>query len=306
MERAAAYGPWQERPKLTVIHDGGGAARYSALPHEIMRDTSLSRDARLLFAVLQGHWWQDGDCFASHATLATEMGCSTRMLRTYLNELIEAGKVTEHEAGQRRQKVYRMGSIGSTVPIEPLNEKPASDSKAGNRKFPTVQSEIIDTSSRKQASDSYKKTPVKKTLEEELPPTGVGVAGATDPPAEKSTGKKSSRGTPCPATFPLEAKHYAYAAEHGYGEVAKVAAITDAFLSHHRFKGTIGKDWYAGWQGWIRRQRVMDDERAARQPVRNGAAQVPPGAASKQKADWRGFKGRYGGNLCPPIPEAKP
>ena len=74
MERAAPYGHQSERPRLTVVKDAG--ATYSALPHEIMRDTSLSRDARLLYAVLQSHWWQNGESWASHAEMAEEMACS--------------------------------------------------------------------------------------------------------------------------------------------------------------------------------------------------------------------------------------
>lgn len=151
---------------------------FSALPHDIMRDTSLSRDARLLYAILQGYAWQGGECRASHVTLADEMGCSTRMLRAYLTELIDASKVTEHESGYRRQKVYRLLSIGTVLPIESANKNQASDSKAVNRKFSTGQSEKIDTVSRKPASDSKKKTPVKKTPEEELPPEVVDAADA--------------------------------------------------------------------------------------------------------------------------------
>ena len=300
MEARAEYlGRPVERPRLTVVKDGGVQGRFSALPHDLIRNTDVSRDARLLVAVLLMYGWQGAEITASHATLAADMGCSTRMLRTYLTELIDAGIVTEHDAGVRRQKVYRLVSIGSTVPIETsFNEQPASDWEGVNRKFSTGQSEVFDTFNRKPASDSKKKTPVKKTKEEELPPTGVGAAVAADPPAEQGKATKSSKGTRCPETFPLEAKHYAYAADPGYADIAKVAAITDAFLNHHRFKGTVGKDWYAGWQNWIRKQREIDDERASRQPSaaqRNGAT-IPPGAASKQRSKWADFKGRYGGN----------
>jgi hypothetical protein len=297
MEARVEYLGRVERPRLTVVRDDGSDGRFSALPHAVMRRADLAPAVRLLYAIMQGYAWQGGECRASHETMAAELGCSTRMLRTYLTKLIDAGLVTEHDAGVRRQKVYRLVSIGTVLPIETVNEKPASDSTEVNRKFPTGQSEISDRFNRKPASDLKKKTPVKKTLEEDLPPTGVGAADAADPPAEGAARAKAAKGTRCPATFPLEARHYAYAADHGYTDVAKVAAITDAFLTHHRFKGTVGKDWYAGWQNWIRRQREIDDERASRQPAppqqqRNGSARMFPGEASKQASKWSESKFR--------------
>lgn len=259
---------------------------FSALPHEIMRDTSLSRDARLLYAILQGYAWQGGECRASHGTLAAEMGCSVRMLRVYLTELIDAGRATEHDSGYRRQKVYRLVSIGTVLPIETFNEKPASDWNGVNRKFPTRQSEISDTVNRKPASDSKKKTPEKKKLEEELATTLLGGADAPQPAtAETLKAKRSGdRRTRCPDTFPLEDKHFAYGRDLGMSE-ARVRAETDKFLAHHRFKGTLGLDWYAGWQNWMRRAITYDA--APKTEQRNGRSDMPPpGAASKQKSKW--------------------
>lgn len=270
MEAPAIYGPDHVRPRLTVVRDGGGQGRFSALPHDLIRRADLSRDARLLVAVLQMYGWNGGECSASHETMAADMGCSTRMLRTYLNELICAGIVTEHGAGARRQKVYRLVSIGSTVPIETANEKPASDSMAVNRKFSTVQSEISDTGNRKPVSDSKKKTPEKKTKEEDLPPSVVDAAGAAQPATEAPKASTKSRGTRCPETFDLSEKHLAYAATLGFTP-DQARAETDKFLAHHRFKGTVGVDWYAGWQNWLRKALTF----AAQQPPRNGTPRPP-------------------------------
>jgi hypothetical protein len=218
------------------------APKFSTLPHAVLFDRTISRDAVMLYAVLQSHWWQGGECWASHATLADEMRVSERMLRRYLNELIAAGHITEEAAGYRRSKTYRPSSIGTTCQIETVNQTPVS-----------VQSELHVRTNRNVVSDSYKKTPEKKT-QEEKPPIG-GIAADAAPEPEKATVKpKKSKPTttPCPETFPLEAKHVEYAAGLGLSE-AQAKAETNKFLAHHRFKGTRGVDWYAGWQNWMRR-----------------------------------------------------
>lgn len=280
MEQAAAYGPWaQERPRLVVVKDGSSAGPFSALPHAVIRAPGLSCPARLLYAVVQMYAWSEGDCRASHATLAADLGCSVRMLRTYLDELIRAGLLNEQGAGVRRQKVYRLNPIGSTVPIEPVNENPASDSMGVNRKYPTVQSEISDTSNRKHSSDSKKKTTGKKKLEEELTPTGLGDAGAPQPATAEPARPKAQRGTRCPESFELTERHLTYAATLGFTP-AQARAETEKFLAHHRFKGTVGVDWYAGWQNWLRKALTFAGQlpRAGSAP----RASAPAPAASTQ------------------------
>lgn len=253
------------------------APKFSALPHVVIRDTSLSRDARLLYSVLQMYWWQEGECTASHETLAADMGCSERGLRRYLDELLAAKLIVESAAGVRRSKVYTPASIGQKQPIEEgVNKTPVSDWNTVNRTKPTVQSDKTDTGNRTPLSDSKKKTPVKKTQEEDLPPTGVVVAAvAADQPAIEDAKPKKSKATACPETFPLDAKHFEYAASLGLSE-AQARSETSKFLAHHKFKGTRGVDWYAGWQGWMRRAveygaPTRTNGNAAPKPTTNGA-----------------------------------
>jgi hypothetical protein len=107
----------------------------------------------------------------------------------------------------------------------------------------------------------------------------TGGDGAAAPPApapqptdEKRSARPKVTATTAPDSIELTDRHLKYAAEYGFSDPKRVRAITDHFLSHHRFKGTKGKDWYAGWQGWIRRQREMDDEKAQRAvPARGGS-----------------------------------
>jgi hypothetical protein len=105
MEARVAYGSSVERPRLMVVHDSG-QERYSALPHVVLFDTRLSQGARLTYAVMQSYWRQGGECWASHATLAGQLGCKERMLRYYIRELVEARYISERRRGQGQAKAY--------------------------------------------------------------------------------------------------------------------------------------------------------------------------------------------------------
>lgn len=87
-----------------MVHDG--PASYSALPHGLLFDRRLSDAAVRLYAVLQAHWWQSGECFASHATLAEQMGVQERQIRRLIRELVGAGYVAERRRGHGQAKAY--------------------------------------------------------------------------------------------------------------------------------------------------------------------------------------------------------
>jgi hypothetical protein len=104
---ANEYRPVQPTPGLRVIE----SARYAPLPHTVLFDKELSRDAKIAYAVLQTHWWQDdsgGECNVAHETLAEEVGCKPRMLRYYLCDLLERGHITARRLpGMGQAKAYR-------------------------------------------------------------------------------------------------------------------------------------------------------------------------------------------------------
>jgi hypothetical protein len=114
-------------------------------------------------------------------------------------------------------------------------------------------------------SDRRRRTEEDSLKEED---TGESVAADAAPqPPTKGKPAKSSRATPCPETLPLEEKHYSYTDGLGLDR-NRTRAETDKFLAHHRFKGTRGVDWYAGWQNWMRRAVQYD---GAPKPSANGA-----------------------------------
>lgn len=84
-----------------------GNGRYVPLPWEVLTDGDLSLGARLLYGILQGHWGQGGECWASHPTLAEEMGVSARQLQRYLDELLARELIAARHHGRGQGKAYR-------------------------------------------------------------------------------------------------------------------------------------------------------------------------------------------------------
>ena len=95
---------------------------FTMVPNELLRDTSLSRDARLTWIALKSHAWQDPECWPGQETLARELGVSVRQVRRYLTELEEAGLVETVQQGRGRPNRYRVPDY----PVAPTDRTPMS------------------------------------------------------------------------------------------------------------------------------------------------------------------------------------
>jgi hypothetical protein len=312
MEQRAAYGPWKARPRLTVVTDG--ATTYSPLPHDLMRDTRLSRDARLLYAILQSHWWQSGECYASHATLAAEMGCSLSGIRRYLDELIRVDAIEERPAGPRRAKSYRPHPFRTDAPSSghhntspmthypPPNTSSVEDCGPSNTSKPEVQYVTSGDSNTSPVADSYKKTP-EKTLDEDLHPPGVD-GDASAPPVAASDQAKILRSLSDGARDILDWHRRCHGRRRPAKlnpEAARVLEEAVADLGVERLRESV--QYMAGKMvpelskaiRAARTKRTQDEAPSApSKPHRNGASPKP--ATSPTMSSWSTFKGRYGGN----------
>jgi hypothetical protein len=74
-------------------------------------------------------------------------------------------------------------------------------------------------------------------------------ASAAPPP---KTSSKQKRGTAIPEDFQPNAKHRALATELG---IHDVASEREKFIDHHTARGTLLKDWDAGFRTWLRKAR---------------------------------------------------
>jgi len=125
----------------------GGHRRqgFTPLPNAVLLDARLSRDARLLYALLQYHARGDGRCFPSHATLAAELGGGETALRAYLRELIDAGLVGQRRRGQGRTNMYVLlpGGAGQQHPPRPKTAEPEDPEGDGRAAPEPRQTEVL-------------------------------------------------------------------------------------------------------------------------------------------------------------------
>jgi hypothetical protein len=80
-------GPDAERPRTGFV----------LLPRAVLHASGLSRDARLLYAVLLSYAWQQSSCFPSHRRLQADLGCGVNQVTKYLRELEAAGLMERRE-----------------------------------------------------------------------------------------------------------------------------------------------------------------------------------------------------------------
>lgn len=133
MEGGAGFGPDAPTPGAVA-----GGARHIRIPYNVFACTYLSHGAIVLYGWLQQHCGERG-CFPSYDTLAKKMGCSTRAVSTYRQELEDAGVLRHERGGGARANDYTLTPDGlrdksaksanlSPVPDPPKSAKSASAS----------------------------------------------------------------------------------------------------------------------------------------------------------------------------------
>jgi hypothetical protein len=128
---------------------------FTQVSNALLRDASLSVNARFLWTLLASYAWQDESCFPGQEGLGEVMQLTDRSVRTYLSELAGAGLLRVTRRGLGKTNVYTLLAMSQTGRVVP----PGSD--AHNR------------SERKLASgeeDTEKKTQKKKKNTSPTPP----------------------------------------------------------------------------------------------------------------------------------------
>src|SRR5262245_15198865 len=81
---------------------------FVLLPRTLLHAPGLSRDAKLLYAVLLSYAWQAGSCFPGYERLQHDLGCGVNQVTKYLRELEGAGLVTRRKRGQGKTTLYTL------------------------------------------------------------------------------------------------------------------------------------------------------------------------------------------------------
>src|SRR5215207_6846162 len=107
LEAATPYEPGPDAGTLAVANAAlrGG---FVLLPRTLLHAPGLSRDAKLLYAVLLSYAWQRGSCFPGYERLQHDLGCGVNQVTRYLRELEGAGLVTRRKRGQGKTTLYTL------------------------------------------------------------------------------------------------------------------------------------------------------------------------------------------------------
>jgi hypothetical protein len=68
---------------------------FVQLPKAVLYARHLSRDAKLLYAVLLGYAWQERRCFPGYQRLCADLEASENAVRTWMRELEEAHLISQ-------------------------------------------------------------------------------------------------------------------------------------------------------------------------------------------------------------------
>ena len=110
-------GAYQPEPGTLLLEDQTLRYGFIQLPKQVLYARNLSRDAKLLYAVLLGYAWQEGRCFPGYRRLCEDMGASENMVRKYMRELEAVDLLRQKRRGLGKTNIYTLRDL-RTAKIE--------------------------------------------------------------------------------------------------------------------------------------------------------------------------------------------
>src|SRR5919199_1622680 len=107
-------------PNTLILADQSLRLGFIQLPKLILYAQNLSRDAKLLYALLLGYAWQEQRCFPGYRRLCQEMQASENMVRKYMRELESVRLLSQKRRGLGKTNVYTLSDL-RTAKIEVLD-----------------------------------------------------------------------------------------------------------------------------------------------------------------------------------------
>jgi hypothetical protein len=138
---------------------------FVMLQKTILLARNLSRDAKLLYAVLQNYAWQDARCFPGYERLCFDMQASDDSVRKYMRELVAVGLVTQVRRGLGLTNLYTLPLISSARLV--FAEYPSASDSA--RPLENRDQDAPKTRGPNPYEHGHYKDPVDKETEDEDP-----------------------------------------------------------------------------------------------------------------------------------------
>ncbi|MBV9279693.1 MAG: helix-turn-helix domain-containing protein [Chloroflexi bacterium] len=112
-------------PDTLILEDRSLGAGFIQLPKLVLHARNLSRDAKLLFAILLSYAWQAARCFPGYRRLCEDMQASENMVRKYMRELEAVGLLSQKRRGLGKTNIYTLHDL-RTAKLEVLEPQEAT------------------------------------------------------------------------------------------------------------------------------------------------------------------------------------
>lgn len=108
---------------------------FTQIPNAILRDSSLSAPARLVYGLLSSFAWQSDECWVGQEKLGELAGVKDRAIRNYLTELEEAGLLEITQQGLQKPNLYTLLGAGPERHTDagPERHEDADEEDAGEK-----------------------------------------------------------------------------------------------------------------------------------------------------------------------------
>ncbi len=112
-------GAFQPEPDTLLVEDRSLVGGFIQLPRLVLRARNLSRDAKLLYAILLSYAWQEQRCFPGYRRLCDDLDASENAVRKYMRELEACDLLRQKRRGLGKTNIYTLCDL-RTAKIEVL------------------------------------------------------------------------------------------------------------------------------------------------------------------------------------------
>lgn len=108
---------FQPEPDTLLVEDRSLVGGFIQLPRLVLRARNLSRDAKLLYAILLSYAWQEQRCFPGYRRLCEDLDASENAVRKYMRELETCDLLRQKRRGLGKTNIYTLCDL-RTAKIE--------------------------------------------------------------------------------------------------------------------------------------------------------------------------------------------
>jgi hypothetical protein len=138
----------EQESQTLLIEDPTLYHGFVQLPRLVLYASNLSRDAKLLYAVLLGYAWQEKRCFPGYGRLCDDLDASENMVRKYMRELEATHLLSQRRRGQGKTNIYILHDLRTAkIEVQEHHKIAVAEPQESHDNEETVEKEIANKES---------------------------------------------------------------------------------------------------------------------------------------------------------------